>query len=155
MSVEDANMIDCQMVRERLGRFLDGELPRQESSMVRAHIERCPGCQQELRDLQVVSTNLNALSVPPVPDGAADLIMACVRHLQVGPARSWGIFEFWKPWPAAMRLATAGTVVTACLVGLTLGSATSAAGNRTPSEMAWVGLASGATITSAYLETAR
>ena len=63
--------------------------------------------------------------------------------------------RFWKPWPVAMRFAAAGTAVVACLVGLTLGSATWAATNRTRSEMAWVGLASGAPLTSAYLDAER
>jgi hypothetical protein len=62
---------------------------------------------------------------------------------------------FWKSWPVPMRFAAAGTVAVACLVGLTLGSATWAGTNRTRSDMAWVGLASGAPLTSAYLEAER
>lgn len=124
--------------------------------MVHAHIEECPGCQQELKALQALSASLDAVSVPPVPASAVDVIMARVRQQQgAGPGGSWGMIKFWKPWPVAMRFAAAGTVVVACLVGLTLGSATSAATNRTRSEMAWVGLASGAPLTSAYLEAER
>ena len=147
-------MIDCQVVKGKLGRFLDGELPLQESSTVHAHIEGCFGCQQELRALQALSASLDAVSVPPVPTSAVNVIMTGVRQQQgAGSRGSWGMIKFWKPWPVAMRFAAAGTVVVACLVGLTLGSATSTATNRTRSEMEWVGLASGAPLISAYLET--
>lgn len=149
-------MIDCQMVRGKLGRFLDRELPLQESSTVHAHIEACPGCQQELSALQALSASLDTVSVPPVPASAVDVIMARVRHQQgAGPRDSWGMIKFWKPWPVAMRFAAAGTAIVACVAGLTLSSATSAATNRARSEMAWVGLASGAPLTSAYLEAER
>jgi len=155
MKGEETDVIDCQVVKEKLGRFLDGELPHQELSVVRTHIEGCPGCQQELRAIQALSAALDALVAPPVPAGTADLIMARVRQQEAGSGRSWGMLEFWKPWPVAMRFAAAGTAVIACLVGLTLGSATSSPVSRARSEMAWVGLESGATITSAYQETAR
>ena len=123
--------------------------------MVHAHIEGCSGCQQELMALQALSASLDAVSVPPVPPGAVDLIMARVRQQGAGSGRSWGMLEFWKPWPVAMRFAAAGTAIVACLVGVMLGSASSSPASRTRSEMAWVGLASGAPIATAYQETAR
>jgi anti-sigma factor RsiW len=155
MKGEETDVIDCQVVKEKLGRLLDGELPRKELSVVRSHIEGCPGCQQELGTIQALSAALDALVAPPVPAGTADLIMVRVRQQGAGSGRSWGILEFWKPWPVAMRFAAAGTVVVACLVGVMLGSATSSPASRTRSEMAWVGLASGAPIATAYQETAR
>ena len=53
-----------------------------------------------------------------------------------------------------MRLSAAGVAATACVIGLMLGSAISA-GSQTRNEMAWVGLASGSGIVSAYLDTVR
>ena len=69
-------MTNCQVVKEKLGRFLDGELTREELSMVRAHIEGCPGCQQDLKAFQALSASLDAVPVPPVPASAVDVIMA-------------------------------------------------------------------------------
>ncbi len=123
--------------------------------MVRAHIEGCPGCQQDLKAFQALSASLDAVPVPPVPASAVDVIMARVQQQRTGLGSSWDIIKFWKPWPVAMRFAAAGTVAVACLVGLTLGSATFAGANRTRSEMAWVGLASGDPLTSAYLDAER
>jgi len=65
------------------------------------------------------------------------------------------VLEFWKPWPVAMRWSAAGVAAAACVIGLTLGSATSVRQTQTPREMAWVELASGSGIVSAYLDTAR
>jgi len=148
-------MVNCHSVRTRLGRFLDGELPLQELTVMQAHIQSCPSCQQKLRALQTLSASLDALAVPPVPPGNVDLIMARVRQQGAVHRKSWGVCEFWKPWPVAMRFAAVGTALIACLIGVTLGSAIRAAANQTDSEMAWLGLASGAPVTSAYLETAR
>ena len=148
-------MNGCRVVKTRLGRFLDGELSPRESAVMQAHIQGCAGCQQELRALQTLSASLDALIVPPLPGDLADGVMARVRKQEARSRRSWGILEFWKPWPVAMRFAAAGTALVACLIGLVLSSATSAAPNRTGSEMAWVGLASGAPMASAYLETSR
>ena len=148
-------MIDCRLVKTRLGRFVDGELPPQESAAIEAHIQGCPGCQLELRALQALSASLDALAVPPVPAGTVAVIMANVRRQAAAPHRSWGIPPFWRPWPVPMRFAVAGTVALACWIGLALGSAAPADSSQTPSEMAWVDLSAGAPITSAYLEATR
>jgi anti-sigma factor RsiW len=145
-------MMNCGALKTRLGRFLDGELSPPELAEIEAHIRGCPSCQQELQALHALSASLDALIVPPVPAGIAPGTMAHIRQQKARLRRSWGALGFWQPWPVAMRFAAVGTAVVACLIGLTLGSATP---SRTPSEMAWVGLASGAPITSAYLETAR
>ena len=149
-------MNDCRVVGTRLGRFLDGELSPQELARMEAHLQGCPGCHQELRALQALSASLDALVVPPVPTGTMDSIMARIRRHEAGAPRSSGILDFWKAWPLAMRLAAAGTAVAACVIGLTLGSASSGTSPvHTHSEMAWVQLTSGSGIVSAYLETAR
>jgi anti-sigma factor RsiW len=155
IEAEEADVTECDVVKRRLGRFLDAELPPQESAVLRAHIEGCPVCQQEIRALQELSASLDTISVPSVPAGAVDVIMARVQQQGAGSRRIWGALDFWKTWPVAMRFAAVGTAVVACLIGLMLGSATSATINRSRSEMAWVGLASGTTITSAYGETQR
>jgi anti-sigma factor RsiW len=147
-------MIDCEVVEEKLGRFLDRELTLEESAVLRAHIEGCSRCQQALRDLQEMSALLDAVPVPPVPAGTVDGILARLQQ-EVKPRKSWAALRFWKAWPVAVRFAAAGTALAACLIGLMLGSATSAPVNRARGDMAWVGLASGGTITSAYMGTPR
>jgi anti-sigma factor RsiW len=148
-------MFECREVVTKLGRFLDGELPPQESSFVEAHIQDCPGCRRELGALQALSASLGAVTAPPVPANLLDDVMLRVRGQHHEFPNAWGLLEFWKPWPVAMRLSAAGVAAAACVIGLTLGTATSAPPNQTRSEMVWVKLASSSGIVSAYLETAR
>ena len=148
-------MSDCRAVRAKLGRFADSELPPADQASVRKHIQECSGCRSELNALQALSTTLDRLVVPPVPEDLTTAIMSRVREQPVAPRWAWGMFEFWVGWSAGMRAAACATAAIACLIGLALGSTASAASNQTQSEMAWVELSSGAPITSAYLETAR
>jgi anti-sigma factor RsiW len=148
-------MLDCREVVAKLGRFLDAELPPQDSHLIEAHVHDCPGCQRELQALQSLSGFLEAVAVPAVPADILNEVMLRVRGPQNGSRRDWGILEFWRPWPPAMRLSAAGVAATACVVGLMLASAASGQPTQTQSDLAWVELASGSGIVSAYLETAR
>lgn len=148
-------MIDCRGVKTKLGRFVDGELLPVEQVSVQAHIRECPYCRDELNALQALSTFLDRLSVPPVPERLAGGIMSLVREQKAEPWWATGLCGFWRDWPAAMRVAASATAAAACLIGLVLSSATSPSPSRTGSDVAWVGLASGAPLASAYLETSR
>jgi anti-sigma factor RsiW len=148
-------MTDCEAVKPKLGRFVDGELVPAEQVSVQAHLKECSTCRDELTALQSLSASLDRLAVPPVPEALAAAVTSRVRTHRAGRWRAAGVFEFWTGWSKAMRLATCTTAMIACLIGLVLGSSASAASSRTQSEMAWVGLSSGGPITSAYLETAR
>jgi len=146
---------DCQTVRTMLGRFADCELVPADQACVRNHLQECSVCRNELNAIQSLSITLGRLVVPPVPTGLATAVMSQVLEQQASPQWAWGVFEFWVDWSAGMRAAACATATIACLIGAALGSGASATSNRTRSEMAWVGLSSGASITSAYLETAR
>ena len=153
--VEEVNVSDCRDVRAKLGRFADCELPPADQVSVRDHVQECPGCHDELNALQTLSTTLNRLVVPPVPEGLTTADMSRVREQRAAPRWGWGVFEFWAGWSAGMRAAACATATIACLIGVALGSTAPAASSRTRGEMAWLGLSSGAPIASAYLETAR
>jgi anti-sigma factor RsiW len=148
-------MLDCREAVAKLGRLLDAELPPQDSSLIEAHIQDCPGCQRELQALQSLSASLEALAAPASPADVLNEVMLRVRGPQNGFHSNWGILEFWKPWPVAMRLSAAGVAATACVIGLMLASATAEQPIQTQRDLAWVELASGSGIVSAYLETAR
>ena len=155
INAEEVNVSDCREVSVKLGRFADCELPPAEQASVRNHIRECPGCRDELKTLQTLSTTLDRLTVPPIPEGITAAVMSRVREPRAAPRWGWGVFEFWASWSAGMRAAACATATIACLIGLALGSTAPAASSRTRSEMAWLGLSSGAPIASAYLETAR
>jgi anti-sigma factor (TIGR02949 family) len=61
--------LDCASVRDRLDPFLDEDLGRRETERLRAHLDTCPGCREELRlarKLRVaLRDGLPILSCPP------------------------------------------------------------------------------------------
>ena len=153
--MEEADVIDCWAVEVKLGRFVDGELSSEERVSVQSHLQECPSCRRGLHALQALSTSLAEVPVPPVPESLTAGIMARVRGQSAEASRAWGVFEFWRNWPVGMRIAASTTAAVACFIGLVLGSATQSQPSQTRTDMEWVGLAAGAPITSAYLETAR
>ena len=54
----------CDEVRERLSAWLDGELAAEERQQVAAHLEVCPGCQEEMAVLSRLDAALGTLEVP-------------------------------------------------------------------------------------------
>jgi anti-sigma factor RsiW len=144
---------DCQAIRSSLGRFLDGELSPAEAAGIKAHVQGCSACRQEVQALLSIAARLDAIVVPPVPADSADAIMARVHATAPWRQR---MFDFWQAWPPGMRIAAIGAATAACLIGVTLGSAfPSTRPDSTRSDLAWVDLASGETFTSAYLGITR
>ena len=149
-------MIDCRTTEAKLGRFVDGELPPTEWAAVESHIQACSRCRDELATLRALSTRLDGLTVPPVPETLAAGVMWRVRGETPDTRSSFGgVFKFWKEWPAAMRIAACATAMVACVAGAALSGAVAPRPMRTDAEMSWVGLASGAPIAYAYGETSR
>jgi len=155
IKAEEVKVIGCRAVKPKLGRFVDDELSPAEQSSVQAHIQECSGCREELNALRALSTTLDRLGVPPVPESLATDVISRVREPRAEPHWASGIFGFWRGWSAAMRAAACATAITACLIGLGLSSTTSCSAVRTESDMAWVGLACGTPISAAYLEASR
>lgn len=59
--------MQCEQIEQRLGAFLDRELPPQETERVRAHLLTCGRCQQALRELQSVDAFLSEWEDEPLP----------------------------------------------------------------------------------------
>jgi anti-sigma factor RsiW len=49
----------CDNIRESLGAWLDGELSPSESEAVRAHVNACPVCREERRQLEALNASVN------------------------------------------------------------------------------------------------
>lgn len=59
--------MNCQEIRDSLSAYLDDFLTEEERDKIRAHIEHCPNCRQELEDLEKTITMLSSLEeiIPP------------------------------------------------------------------------------------------
>jgi len=123
-------MLSCVRYRNRLGAYLDGELNLQECEAVGAHLAKCAVCQKRIEDFRGLQGVLNdTLHVSPVPDGFAARVMSEARRtkrLEAAPAKPF-LPRGRHPWrwlaefPAPMRIAVCGTMLLACIVGLTMG----------------------------------
>ena len=60
-------------VRERLGPYLEGELPLQQRALVDAHLDSCEPCAEELRELRGTIELLHRLPDEAPPSGLAGI----------------------------------------------------------------------------------
>ncbi len=85
--------MDCGSVRALINRFIDGELGYVETAEFQQHLDFCPDCSEELRELCELRGALAAWSgvrLAP-PPGFADRVMAAVqRQPQPGSPRPLG-----------------------------------------------------------------
>jgi len=59
----------CSELEALLPAYAEGSLPAAEADRVAAHLQGCPGCQQQLRELRALSADLDA-ALPEVPGTA-------------------------------------------------------------------------------------
>jgi anti-sigma factor RsiW len=72
-------------VRSLLGDYMEGDLSTLEHTAVDEHIEGCPSCGQELRDLRTIVGLVRGLPDPRPPDGLADAVMARIAAGEGAP----------------------------------------------------------------------
>jgi len=75
--------MECEGIKELLSAFLDGELTEEESSAVRAHLERCPDCRKEIEAFRKVSALYRDLEDPEPPADLEERVLAEVGGLRV------------------------------------------------------------------------
>lgn len=67
--------LTCNEVREQLSAWLDRELGVAARAALQAHVDRCPACREELRQLTLLDVALGNLAAP-VPSGLAEKVLA-------------------------------------------------------------------------------
>ena len=89
----------CDRWRALVHARLDGELPPDESALLDAHLETCPGCRAFLDDLESVREGLLSLPEHPLPDSA----LGAVLGRTTGKPRA--ALGAWAGWAAAAAAA--------------------------------------------------
>ena len=145
-------MLDCRAIKDRLGRYFDGELSPVEHRLVEDHLQQCSRCSADLQEIRDIAGIVReGMPVPPVPSGLSRRIMAEARA-QVGNAPSaWSFLLFWKNWSFSMRLAAMGVAAAACYIGLAISSGSQLSTQSTSAEMKWIGMTSQGPIVKAYM----
>lgn len=99
-------------VTERLGLFLDGEIPAEERAVIAGHLRECAACAKRLEELAAVDDVARSLTVE-APEGYFDAFPSRVRGRLRAPAKR-------RFTPPAWSLAVAAALILAVLTPLTL-----------------------------------
>jgi len=145
--------LNCRAVRQKISRYLDGELPLSESSLLEAHLTQCRACARELAELRGVEALLRTVAVPPPPPELARSIIRRAAAKGAGPASAWAWLEAVKAWPPLMRIAATSSALLAICLGLLI------SGGRGPQppagDLEWLQSASAAPVVAAYQGVSR
>ncbi|MDO9576951.1 MAG: zf-HC2 domain-containing protein [Candidatus Cloacimonadales bacterium] len=66
----------------KLNAFSDGELSKQEFEKVQNHLQECPACQSELREIVNINSFLSLYQEEEVPEYLNQRILAAVRETE-------------------------------------------------------------------------
>ncbi|HRY12492.1 MAG TPA: zf-HC2 domain-containing protein [Syntrophomonadaceae bacterium] len=74
--------MDCRKIEQLISPYVDGELTRAETDMVRAHLSACADCQQEYEDFVLISSVMKSVSheVVPAPTGFSTAVMKRIQE---------------------------------------------------------------------------
>jgi hypothetical protein len=105
--------MDCRKCSHELTAYLDGELPVNVAERMRQHLEECPPCHAELRDLKdaAVFVEAHVREVEPVPELWNNLRSRIAD--MPAPAGNSGFFHFMimNRWAAAVATLAATVVL--------------------------------------------
>jgi anti-sigma factor RsiW len=81
-------MRDCEVIRERIGTWLDGELSAAQSESVRAHVANCTDCGETQRRMEKMHLALKAALTPQAPPIEFTHFWQAVEH-RINEKRFW------------------------------------------------------------------
>jgi hypothetical protein len=75
-------LLTCAAVRRRLAAFHDRELPVGEMIAIESHVQECPPCVKELRELRLVGDGLRAAAAPAPSDDWTGLQSGVISRMR-------------------------------------------------------------------------
>jgi hypothetical protein len=82
-------LLTCAAVRRRLQAFYDRELPVPEQIAIEAHLNDCPPCTRDLRDVQLVGQALRLAAAPGPADDWTGLQPGVISRMRAEAHESW------------------------------------------------------------------
>jgi anti-sigma factor RsiW len=137
-------MSNCRGIRERLGRYFDGELTPSERRSVEDHLEQCSQCRASLEEIREISGIFRkGMPAPPAPLDLTRRIMVRAQAQIDGALPSWRSLPFWRDWSLSLRLAALGVAAAACYFGILISSASLQSTWQPVDEAQWIGASRG------------
>jgi len=115
--------MDCRKIEQLISPYVDGELTRMETDIVRAHLSACPDCQQEYEGLVRLSAVMKSINrdMVPAPASFSAAVMQRIREEEkvVPLARKthwWG--RHWRQTVAGIAAAAVLMMSTTLMNGI-------------------------------------
>jgi anti-sigma factor RsiW len=89
--------MDHQQARDLLSEFLEGDLPAERATALRAHLEGCEACREELETLRNTLQSLSGLHDLPAPAQFSSRVEHTIRRRSRG--RFFGDQPLWGRFP--------------------------------------------------------
>lgn len=117
--------MNCKKVLSRLQAYVDGEVPEKLRGGIEKHLDACPACRSQVESARQLAGLLDALPVPPLPQGFAARVMAeAKRKTPIANKRTpfspreWPSTQWLHELSASMRAAVCAAALVACLLGM-------------------------------------
>jgi len=118
----------CKYVKQKLDRYIQGDLPDPVSKKIERHVSSCQECADALSRIRKLEGIFEDSPLPPVPEGFSERLMKRVcqrRRLQESPEppviRIWE----WFGQPNLQKAAVAAGITVGLSIGLLMGLQTS------------------------------
>lgn len=108
----------CEDIRDSIGPWLDCELNGSSVEEVRVHLESCPECREERRQLEKLKASLSELLAAPPPDVPFDGFWSAVERRIARRAWYEDFLDWVRELAAPPRLAWAVPAVIVLLLGV-------------------------------------
>lgn len=94
--------MNCNVAKAKLSALVDGELDGNGMIAVRRHLDSCPSCQREYRELRMVKTLMGELPLVEPPFGLENRLIAALDRPKT---RTFPLLRLWVPATAAVAAA--------------------------------------------------
>jgi anti-sigma factor RsiW len=112
--------MQCQYVKRKLDRYIQGDLPEPISKKVQRHLHKCRNCTDALSRIKTLAGLFEDTPLPPVPEGFSERLMQRAHQRQyLQQTSESAVIRFWE-WfdQTGLKKSTAAAVL---VVGLAIG----------------------------------
>ena len=118
----------CEYVKQKLDRYLQGDLSERDSNEIKRHLSKCRDCSDVLYRLRKLEGVFKDTPIPPVPEGFTDCLMQRARRRQDSQkSPEPTVIRLWEWFGRAdlKKTAVAAAVIIGLSIGLLMGVQTS------------------------------